>query len=612
MTILARNRPPALARGAVLAALCSAHLLCLAGGPTPSYAQGNTVTSQDLATPQGAGQGSSEELLQLERLAEDSFVQDDLETAIVLYRQLQGRLSSRSEKVRILMTIAWLEHLRQQNNDALATLTEAFVLDPDYTFRPELYSESFRQLFVRGQQQAVEARDQRAADRIGLGFDHLRAGDYEAARAALQEALELAPNHPKGLYNLALVDLYDKRFDASVAGFQKLLALVDGGLDIAPSMRAMALTNLGYLYIQQGNYQDAKAALEQAVELDGTDASAWSNLGVTQRRLGDPKAAADAFRRAYQLNPENAGTINHLALAYIDVQDWVSAVALLRQASERFPDNASMWLYLGLSQLGLNDRQGAVSSLHKAIEQDPDDQQGQASAAAIHLARHYYEVGDFSASLQAADRALAWRSNLVNGWIYRGLAQRTLGDASGALESLEKARSLEPSRAETYNNLGSVYADQGRMEEAKKAFEQALSLDPSFDDARQNLSRIASGGNIPRPAPTAPPARSQPPRRNEPASSAAIAKAPPLGLRFADIDYSSLGLKGAMVEAVNSGGVAERGGLRSGDLILKVDGQDVLSTDQLRAYVATKARGSELTLDLLRANVPQRLVLTLQ
>lgn len=574
------------------------------------------VSQEDLTSD--AESAATADLQGLERLAEDSFVEDDLDTAIALYRQLLDRLEARSEKVRILMTIAWLEHLQQQDGNALDTLTEAFVLEPDYAFRPELYSESFRQLFYRGRQQAVEARDRRAADQVSQGFEQLRQGDYAAARVSLNRALELVPNHPKGLYNLALVDLYDQRSEDAVAGFQKLLALADSGAEVSRSMRARSLTNLGFLYNQQGSYEEAERALDASVDLDANAAAAWSNLGVARRRLGKKQEAAQAFRQAYQLDSENAGAINNLALAYIDAEDWVSAVALLRQATERFPEQASLWLNLGLSQLGLGNQEGAVTSLERAIQQDPDDGQGWASAANIHLARHYYEAGNVEASLQAADRALSWRSDLVTGWIYRGLALRSRGDTTGALESLQKARNLDPSKAETHNNLGSVYADLGRLDEAKKAFEQALAIDPSLSDARQNLDRIATGQSVPRPAGGPPPPKATPrqtdPRQTTPRQPAApkAAKSPPLGLRFADIDYSSLGLKGAMVENVTRGGVAERGGLRSGDLILKVDGRDVLSADQLTAYAADKPKGSQLTIDFLRSNVPQRLVLRLE
>lgn len=576
------------------------------------------VQQEDLSdtSDRDASDQGSDALQRLERLAEDSFIEDDLDTAVALYRQLLGQLEARSEKVRILMTIAWLEHLQQQDNSALETLTEAFVLEPAYKFRPELYSESFRQLFYRGQQNAIEARDRRAADRVSQGFGQLRSGDYEAARRSLGEALELVPNHPNGLYNLALVDLYDERPDQAVAGFQKLLALADAGAEISLTTRARALTNLGYLYNEQSNYPDAEEALKRAVSLDASDASTWSNLGVTQRRLGKIQDAAQAFRQAYQLDSDNAGVINNLALAYIDVEDWVSSVALLREASQRFPENASLWLNLGVSQLGLGNQEGAITSLERAIQQDPEDRQGWASAATIHLARHYYEVNNPNAALRAADRALDWRPALVTGWIYQGLAKRALGDASGALQSQQKARALDPSRAEIHNNIGNVYADLGRFDEAKKAFEQALSIDPNFLEARQNLSRIAGGKTTSRP-PVAPPSQrsnrtTSRTTKRAPAPSQPAAKAPPLGLRFADIDYSSLGLKGAMVKEVSSGGIAERGGLRSGDLILKVDGKDVLSPDQLKAYVAEQSRGHQLTVDFLRSNVPQRLVLGLQ
>lgn len=585
------------------------------------------VESEDL-TGDSAASGNLE---QLERLAEESFVEDDLDTAIVLYRQLLRKITVRGEKVRILMTIAWLEHLQRQDSAALDTLTDALILQPDYTFRPELYSDSFRQLFHRGRQRAAEARDRRAADRIRRGFELLKAEDYPAAREALQESLELVPGHPKALYNLALVDLYDERSDEAVAGFQKLLALAESGAEVSASMRSRALTNLGFLFNQQGNYQDAEASLQRAVELDASDASSWSNLGVTQRRLGNLQGAAEAFRQAYQLDPEDAGVTNNLALAYIDDKDWVSAVALLREATRTFPDNASLWLNLGLSQMGLGNQEGAVTSLERAIQQDPDDRQGWASAATIHLARHYYEAGQSAAALAAADRALQWRGDLVNGWIYRGLAQRGLGQSEAALESLQQARNLEPTRAETHNNLGSIYADLGRLDEARSAFQQALTLDPELLDAQQNLKRIEGGGSpssgstssrsTTRPA-------SPPPPRNRasttPRSTArstktsaskdrpAPRKAPPLGLRFADIDYSSLGLKGAMVEGVRADSVAERGGLRSGDLILKVDGQDVLGPEELESYVAERPHGSQVTVDFLRANVPQRLVLVLE
>ena len=80
-----------------------------------------------------------------------------------------------------------------------------------------------------------------------------------------------------------------------------------------------------------------------------------------------------------------------------------------------------------------------------------------------------------------------------------------------------------------------------------------------------------------------------------------------MGILFADIDYAALGLKGAMVERVEVGGPANRAGVEKNDLILKVDGRDVVDVDQLNRYVASRPLGSRVTLSLLRANIPKRI-----
>ena len=62
-----------------------------------------------------------------------------------------------------------------------------------------------------------------------------------------------------------------------------------------------------------------------------------------------------------------------------------------------------------------------------------------------------------------------------------------------------------------------------------------------------------------------------------------------------------------MVDRVTGGSPAARAGLRKRDLILKVDGRDVVDADALERYVAGRPLGSIVTLSLLRDNVPQRI-----
>ena len=82
-----------------------------------------------------------------------------------------------------------------------------------------------------------------------------------------------------------------------------------------------------------------------------------------------------------------------------------------------------------------------------------------------------------------------------------------------------------------------------------------------------------------------------------------------LGLRFSDVDYSALGIQGAMVESVESGGAADRAGIRKNDLILRVDGQEVEDPDAFQRYVDRQGAGKSLVVELLRADAEERVVL---
>jgi Do/DeqQ family serine protease len=66
---------------------------------------------------------------------------------------------------------------------------------------------------------------------------------------------------------------------------------------------------------------------------------------------------------------------------------------------------------------------------------------------------------------------------------------------------------------------------------------------------------------------------------------------------------SSLGLKearGVAINSVTSGGPAEKAGLKSGDVILQLNGKDVNDANTLRNEIAAVGPGTEVTLTLLR------------
>lgn len=66
---------------------------------------------------------------------------------------------------------------------------------------------------------------------------------------------------------------------------------------------------------------------------------------------------------------------------------------------------------------------------------------------------------------------------------------------------------------------------------------------------------------------------------------------------------------GAYVGSVHPGGVADRAGLRVGDVIVALGGQDVQSDVHLQQLLAGVAPGSRVPVRLLRQDQPHELVL---
>ncbi|MBT3068163.1 Do family serine endopeptidase [Rhodoferax sp. U11-2br] len=65
--------------------------------------------------------------------------------------------------------------------------------------------------------------------------------------------------------------------------------------------------------------------------------------------------------------------------------------------------------------------------------------------------------------------------------------------------------------------------------------------------------------------------------------------------------------EGALVSSVDAGGPADKAGLQSGDVILKVNGQPIVASSDLPALIGAAAPGDKLELDIWRQGKPEHL-----
>lgn len=160
-----------------------------------------------------------------------------------------------------------------------------------------------------------------ARDAAAQGNAAFARKDYPAARKAYQRVLDLVPDNLLGIVNLGVVEF-------SSGDKAKAEELLKKAVRIRMETAAAWLT-LGIIYMDQDRFDEALAALSQAVLYDPRNPRARNYLGVVIGRNGWVDGAQFELRRAVELDPAYADAHYNLAAFYL--QDKPPSVELARR-----------------------------------------------------------------------------------------------------------------------------------------------------------------------------------------------------------------------------------------------------------------------------------------
>ncbi|RQO60375.1 hypothetical protein DBR47_08385 [Paucibacter sp. KBW04] len=148
--------------------------------------------------------------------------------------------------------------------------------------------------------------------RAGLAAIH--AGQYQAAEAAFQRAIGLAPQHANGHWGLGILGFARGRLADAVLGYRKAL-LLDG-------KREALWGQLAWLYLDLGLADEAARAFAQFEALSATPAAARMEAARQWVRAGDPAALALALQ-AQPLKPAQAALERYAVIDAALLQLWL-------------------------------------------------------------------------------------------------------------------------------------------------------------------------------------------------------------------------------------------------------------------------------------------------
>lgn len=134
-----------------------------------------------------------------------------------------------------------------------------------------------------------------------------------------------------------------------------------------------AYVQLGVGYLQQGATERAKTPLQNALDLDPSNADANAALAMVFQIEMEPELAEKYYRRAISESDNSTRILNNYGSFLYDQKRYEEAGEYFQKAGQdtMYPGRSRVFENLGLNALQLNQRDKAKQYFQKALRLDP-------------------------------------------------------------------------------------------------------------------------------------------------------------------------------------------------------------------------------------------------
>ncbi|HEX8983967.1 MAG TPA: tetratricopeptide repeat protein [Bryobacteraceae bacterium] len=233
-------------------------------------------------------------------------------------------------------------------------------------------------------------------------------------------------------------------------------------LDIDPTL-VWARFYLAKVYLDVGRPDKARSEMEQALQTRPGTAHFLSILGEAERKLGHPETAIEWHRKALAADPKMNTVHYYAALAYMDMKNDDAAISELEASIQ--PPFVAPELYLTLGSLYTQRKRyrEAEDVCRKAIALDPNHTESYLRLAQLFNAQRMSDK-----ALAALRLALPEGKTFPTSPYYQGL------------------------QADIWFEFGRAWDTKGNTREAVQAYERCLALDSGRADAQRALASSKS------------------------------------------------------------------------------------------------------------------------
>ncbi len=309
---------------------------------------------------------------------------------------------------------------------------------------------------------------------LALALD--QAGDKQAERSALNDAIRFDPKLAKALNQLGFLEL-------SEGNLSEAERRLKAATDLDPQF-AEAQANLGVLYGRRGELAKAEQCFRSAVENDAHFARAYTNLALILAQQGRFTEAEAQARQAVNLDSSDAGAFTALGMIQTRLRKGSDAVASFRRAVRTQPDNPDFHLNLGIALADRYDLDGALAEFSETVRLAPQSAIGYYNRGRVLVDKHRFIEGE--ADLQ---RAIQLPGAPPDALYLLAIALRQQGQIERSYSVAEKLITLDGQSAKAYFLLGQDLMSLNRETDAINAWRKAAEIDPNRTEVLYRLSQ---------------------------------------------------------------------------------------------------------------------------
>ncbi len=274
--------------------------------------------------------------------------------------------------------------------------------------------------------------------------------------------------------------------------------------------------NLGNVYKEIKNIDQAMAALQWAVYINPTLAESRVNLGNIYMLKNKVDDAITEYQAAARINPDDSRVHNNLGNAYHKREWYNDAIGEYKTAIRLDPNFSDAYGNLGMVYTKLNRLDEAKGALVQALildsknavlyclladvyrQEDNCDEAIRRYQQAVSIKRDFAEafVGmgicynklkQPGSEIDAYQKALAINPNMFEALVNLGNAYFTKSDFDASLVQYNNAVRIQPNNAELLYQIGAAYFNKGDYTNSVKSHLKAIDIAPKMADAHYGL-----------------------------------------------------------------------------------------------------------------------------